>query len=234
MDIMESFKNGVEFVGDTVSEIAAVIAEKNRLRCQLNHIKTLIKTDSATRDQAYIELGRFFYENLREGAAPENEAICAVIDAANDRISQASVRYMELLNQQNETKIRSENAEKLKKIVAEKASASAKVAKEKGAELGQKAKTVAADAVGKAKVAAADAAVKAKEAAADLKEKAAEKVDIVKDRLNPDRDKAIDVLIAEEQEKVMAAQEPEAQPADAPVSEDAAAVSEESPDEFDF
>ena len=81
MDIKESIMSGVNFTVDTVSEIASVIAEKNRIRSQLNHIKKLIKTDSATRDQAYIELGRFFYENLREGASPENEAICAVIDA---------------------------------------------------------------------------------------------------------------------------------------------------------
>ena len=230
MDIKENIMSGIEFVGETVSEIAAVIAEKNRLRCQLNHIKAEIKTDSATRDQAYIELGRYFYENLREGAAPENEAICAVIDAANDRISAASVKYMELLNQQNETKIRSENAEKLKKAVAEKASVTAKAAKEKGAELGQKAKVAAADAVGKAKIAAADVAVKAKDAAAELKVKAAGKVDEVKDRIRSDRGADFDEIIAEEQKKIDDAQ------ADAPAAEPAAApaADEESPDSFDF
>ncbi len=77
MAIMESIKSGVDFTVDTVSELAAVIAEKNRIRSQLNYIKKVIKTDSATRDQAYIELGRFFYENLRENASAENEAICA-------------------------------------------------------------------------------------------------------------------------------------------------------------
>ena len=63
MDISKSIKDGLEFIGETVSEIASSVAEKNRLRIQLNHLKTLIKTDSATRDQAYIELGRFYYEN---------------------------------------------------------------------------------------------------------------------------------------------------------------------------
>ena len=115
MDITNNIKNGMAFVGETVSEIAASIAEKNRLRVQLNHIKGLIKADSATRDQAYIELGRYFYDYMRDGTTAENEAICAVIDAANDRISKASLKYVELLNMQNDTKIRSENAEKLAK-----------------------------------------------------------------------------------------------------------------------
>ena len=240
MALAENIKNGVEFIGETVVEIASSIAEKNRLRVQLNHIKALIKTDSATRDQAYIELGRFFYENLRDGASPENEAICAVIDAASDRISAASVKYMELLNLQNETKIRSENAEKIKKIVSEKAAASAKVAKEKGAELSQKAKEKGAE-LGQ----------KAKDAAADLKDKATETIGTVKDRFSPERNAELEALIAEEDQKVQeadaAAVEEAIAEAAAEAAEDVAeavedvaeaaapaAPAEESPDDFEF
>ena len=156
MDITNNIKNGMAFVGETVSEIAASIAEKNRLRVQLNHIKGLIKADSATRDQAYIELGRYFYDYMRDGTTAENEAICAVIDAANDRISKASLKYVELLNIQNDTKIRSENAEKLAKAVSEKAAVAARAAKEKGSEAFDKAKASAADYAEKAKATAAD------------------------------------------------------------------------------
>lgn len=218
MSFCENIKNGAEFVGDTIAEIANSIAEKNRLRLQLNHIKALIKTDTATRDQAYIELGRFFYENLRADASPENEAICAVIDASSDRISAASVKYMELLNIQNETKIRSENAEKLKQAVAEKSS-----------ELSQKAKNAAADAVDKAKG-----------VAADLKDKASETIGTVKERFNPERNAEIDAIIAEEDQKVQEANEAAfaeaaAEAAEAPVGAPVTpAPTEESPDDFDF
>lgn len=232
MALAENIKNGVEFIGDTIAEIASSVAEKNRLRVQLNHIKALIKTDSATRDQAYIELGRFFYENLREGASPENEAICAVIDSASDRISAASVKYMELLNLQNETKIRSENAEKIKKVVAEKASASAKAAKEKGAELSQKAKEKGAELGQKAKV-----------AAADLKDKATETIGTVKERFG-ERNAQIEALIAEEDQKVQEADaaavneaiaEAAAETAaEAPAAAAPASPAEESPDDFEF
>ncbi len=234
MAIKDSIKSGVEFTVDTVSEIAAAIAEKNRIRGQLNHIKKLIKTDSATRDQAYIELGRFFYENLRENASPENEAICAVIDAASDRISKASLKYMELLNLQNETKIRSENAEKIKKVVSEKASVTAKAAKEKGAELGKKAKDIAAQGV-----------EKAKDIAGGIKNKATDTVDDVKERFDPEGNAEVDQIIAEEQAKVgteapaevsseleemIAAEQAKIDQA----QESAPAPAEESPESFDF
>lgn len=207
MDISKNIKEGLEFIGETVSEIASSVAEKNRLRVQLNHIKSLIKTDSATRDQAYIELGRYFYENLREGSTAENEAICAVIDAANDRISKASLRYVELLNIQNDTKIRSENAEKLAKAMSEKASAAAKVAKEKGAEALDKAKVKGAEALDKAKASASDFAEKAKVTASDLKDKAVDKAGDLRDRFDPNRNEDLEDLIAAEQAKIADAAE---------------------------
>ena len=202
MDISKTLKDGLEFISDTVSEIASSVAEKNRLRVQLNHLKSLIKTDSATRDQAYIELGRYFYENLREGTTAENEAICAVIDAANDRISKASLRYVELLNIQNDTKIRSENAEKLAKAVSEKASDVAKAAKEKGAEALDKAKEMGAEAFDKAKASASDIAEKAKVTASDLKDKAVDKAGDLRERFDPTKNDDLDDLIAAEQAKV--------------------------------
>lgn len=239
MDIANNIKNGLEFVGDTFSEIASSIAEKNRLRVQLNHIKGLIKSDSATRDQAYIELGRYFYENLREDTTAENEAICAVIDAANDRISKASLRYVELLNIQNETKIRSENAEKLAKAVSEKASVAAKAAKEKGAEAFDKAKASAADYAGKAKVVAADFAEKAKETASDLKDKATDKATELKERFDPNRNEDLEDLIAGEEAKIEEAEAAEA-PTAADIAEAAAetvvpeCTDEESPEDAGF
>lgn len=184
MDFTKSIKEGLEFIGDTVSEIATSIAEKNRLRMQLSHIKGVIKADSATRDQAYIELGRYFYENMRDNTTAENEAICAVIDAANDRISKSSLRYVELLNIQNDTKIRSENAEKLAKAVSEKAAAAANDIKTKGNE-----------AFDKAKESAADFAEKAKTAASDLKDKA----DEFYGRFDPSKNEDLDELIAGEE-----------------------------------
>lgn len=256
MELKDSIKSGFEMVSETVSEVASILAEKNRLRTQLNHLKTVIKGDSATRDQAYIELGRFFYENLREGASPENEAICAVVDAASERITRASLKYAELLNMQNELHVRTENTERIKKAVAEKAAAAADAAKEKSAELSQKAKAAAADVAEKAKIAAADYVGKAKDAVSELRDKAADTVEVVvedvKDRLNIESSVEIEDLIAEEQRKMQEAESeasveaaeaeeaPEAEEPAAPETPEAPeapadpALTEESPESFDF
>lgn len=224
MEFSENIKSGLAFIGDTVSEISSSIAEKNRLRAQLNHIKSMIKTDTATRDQAYMELGRYFYENMREGTSAENEAICAVIDAADARISRASIAYVELLNLRNDTKIRSENAEKLAKALSEKASQKAKIAKEKGSEALDKAKGFAAATAEKAKTTATDFADKAKATAADLKDKAADTVESVKGRFDPEANVDLEELIAAEQEKI---QQAEAATQDAAqAAEDAAQAAE--------
>jgi hypothetical protein len=245
MELKDSIKSGFEMVSETVSEVASIIAEKNRLRTQLNHLKTVIKGDSATRDQAYIELGRFFYENLREGASPENEAICAVIDASSERITRASIKYAELLNMQNELHIRTENTERIKKALAERAAVAADAAKEKSAELSQKAKAAAADYV-----------EKAKDAVTELRDKAADTVEDVKDRLNIESSVELEELIAEEQRKMQEAETSAEEPAGAPAEEPAEApeaevpaeepaeapaetpadpaLTEESPESFDF
>lgn len=260
MDISESIKSGLEFVGETVSEIASSIAEKNRLRVQLNHIKGLIKADTATRDQAYIELGRYFYENLREGTSAENEAICTVIDAASDRISKASVKYVELLNIQNDTKVRSENAEKLAKAVSQKASGAAKAAMEKGSEaldkakdfaastaekakttavdLGEKAKTTAVDFSDKAKTTAADFSEKAKTAAADLKDKAVGAAEGIRERFDPEYNDDLEELIAAEQRRIAEAEAEVNEEIEAAIDEAAPVVpevtDEESPEDIGF
>lgn len=242
MSLTDSLKNGACFVADTASEIAESIAEKNRLRAQLNHLKKLIKSDSATRDQAYVELGRFFYENLRENASPENEALCAVIDTTSERITKASLKYVEVLNIQNETKIRSENAEKLKKIMAEKAAVAADKAKVQGAQLARKTKEFAADTAEKTKAAVQETAEKAKEYAKEKAEKAKvaakEAKDVTVDKVEDMVDKAaeavddiktnsdIEALIAAEQQKIAQAE----QAAEAAVEEPA----EESPENFEF
>jgi len=239
MDISNNIKSGLGFVGETFSEIAASIAEKNRLRVQLNEIKCLIKSDTATRDQAFIELGRYFYENMRENTTAENEAICAVIDSANDRISKASLKYVELLNIQNDTKVRSENAEKLAKAVSEKAAATAKSAKDKSTEAIDKAKDFAANTAEKAKATAADLGEKAKMTATDLKDKAFDAAEGVRERFDPAFNADLEDLIAAEQEKAAEIEEETAQVSEVEAAQEAIEdikedISEESPEDIGF
>ena len=182
MDIKNDFKNGVKLCADAATDVAQALVEKSRLKAKANRIKQVIKADTELRNQAYIELGRYFYETLREQADTECEALCVVVDKTTARIDKASRRYVELLSDSNDVKLKSENTEKIKKIVTD----TAEDIKGKAIDTGKKAKDKATDLSSKAKIKTQDLTVKAKETVADLKDKAKDKAQDFKAFIAPD------------------------------------------------
>ena len=182
MDIKNDLKNGVKLCADAATDVAQALVEKSRLKAKANRIKQVIKADTELRNQAYIELGRYFYETLREQADTECEALCVVVDKTTARIDKASRRYVELLSNSNDVKLKSENTEKIKKIVTD----TAEDIKGKAIDTGKKAKDKATDLSGRAKIKAQDLTVKAKETVADLKDRAKDKAQDFKAFIAPD------------------------------------------------
>lgn len=182
MDIKNDLKNGVKLCADAATDVAQALVEKSRLKAKANRIKQVIKADTELRNQAYIELGRYFYETLREQADTECEALCVVVDKTTARIDKASRRYVELLSNSNDVKLKSENTEKIKKIVTD----TAEDIKGKAIDTSKKAKDKATDLSGKAKIKAQDLTVRAKETVADLKDRAKDKAQDFKAFIAPD------------------------------------------------
>ena len=182
MDIKNDIKNGVKLCADAATDVAQALVEKSRLKAKANRIKQVIKADTELKNQAYIELGRYFYENMRDASNDECEALCVVVDKTTARIDKASRRYVELMSCSSDVKLKSENTEKIKKIVTD----TAEDIKDKAKETGKKAKDKAVDFGDKAKVKAQDISVKAKETVADLKDKAMDKVDDFKSFIAPE------------------------------------------------
>lgn len=198
MAFKEDLSEGFELLGNTINDVAEILAEKNKIRAQCSRIKQIIKADTSSRDKAYIELGKYYYQNLREGAPADNEGYCATIDKMNARIEKASLKFVELQDLQNETKIQSENAEKLKEVIqikaeqlkedaSEKAREASEKAKVKAGEAWDKTKEKAGEAWDKTKVYAEDAWDKTKTFATDqytkIKEKSADKIDDIEEEL---------------------------------------------------
>lgn len=241
MDIKNDFKTGVKLCADAASDVAQALVEKSRLKAKANRIKQVIKSDTELRNQAYIELGRFFYENYRNNANDECEALCVVVDKTTTRINKASRKYIELISNSGDVKISSENTEKIKKLVVGKAEKIKDTTGEKVNDLKDKAKGKASDFGSRAKIKAQDFSVKAKETVADISNKAKDKVDDFKAFIGPDEDiedfvdnddileevanEAIDVEAEEAAEK-----ETNAEPEVISVDEE----DEESPEEFEF
>lgn len=182
MDIKNDLKNGVKLCADAATDVAQALVEKSRLKAKANRIKQVIKADTELMNQAYIELGRYFYENLREDADQECEALCVVVDKTTKRIDKASRKYVEIMSSSNDVKFKSENTEKIKKIVSD----TAEDIKDKAKETGKKAKNKATDLSDKAKLKAQDISAKAKVTVADFKDKAKDKAEDFKAFIGPD------------------------------------------------
>ncbi len=224
MDIKNEIKNSVKFASDAATDAVQALVEKSRLRANANRIRQVIKSDTELRNQAYIELGRFFYENMRDNLNAEQEALCVVVDKTTKRIDKATKKYSEQIELLNETKLCCDNSEKLKKAVCNAASTISEKTKTKAQDIKQV----------------------AKETVADISYKAKDKVEEIKAYIVPEEDieafifEQEDLAVEETQNDIQtlqeemqtnlsqADQEPEAT-APQVVEED-----EESPEEFEF
>lgn len=237
MAIKDDLKSGVKLATDAATDVVQALVEKSRLRANANRIKQVIKSDTDLRNQAYIELGRYFYENLREHAGDEEEALCVVVDKTSHRIRKATQKYIDTISLLDDTKLSGESAQMLKAAVADKAT---KV-KEKAKETTDKAKAKVSDFSDKAKLKAQDIAMKTKETAAHISYKAKDKVESI----NPfaddeDIEEFIfdDEIEMEEPDKFVMTEDEDlddelkAEVEDAPVVE--IDCDEESPEEFEF
>ncbi len=252
MDIKNDLKQGVRLAADVATDVAQTLIEKNRMRANANRIKQVIKGDTELRNQAYIELGRYFYENLREDAQSEQEALCVVVDKTTARITKASKKYVELISDAKDLKIPSENSDKIKQAVndkakktkdateakvnniKDKATKTAQQAKDKAIDLGTKAKEKASDLTDKAKNTALDLTAKTKETVADFGDKAKDKFDDFKSFIAPDEN--LDDIIDgdDELEDMIAQQEEIIKKAESQTNIDLDSDDEESPEDFTF
>lgn len=188
MDIKNDIKTGFKLAADAATDIAQVFVEKSRLRAKAHRIKQIIKKDAELRNQAYIELGRYYYDNLRNADDTQQEALCVVVDKTTARIDKASRKYVELLNQSGEIKFESDSGEKIKQIITDKAIDIKEKSIDKAKDFSDKAKDKAKDLSDKAKEKTQDVKAKAKEAVADISDKAKSKVDDFKSFIAPDED----------------------------------------------
>lgn len=243
MDIKNDFKAGVKICADAASDVAQALVEKSRLKAKANRIRQVIKSDTELRNQAYIELGRFFYENCRDNANEECESLCTVVDKTTARINKATHKYLELLGDSGSIKLSGENTEKIKKLLAQKTEKIKDTTQEKVSDIKDKAKEKASDLGSKAKSKAQDIKAQAKETVAELSDKAKDKVDDFKAFISPDEDieegiesdGILDDMPGEADE--IEAQEPAVESAENETKSETSgsdAYDEESPEEFEF
>lgn len=173
MAITNDIKTGIKLTADAVTDVTQSVIEKSRLKAKASRIKQVIKSDTKRREQAYMELGKYFYENHKELVTKELDEPCVIIEKTTIRIDKATKRYFEILTESDNITLSSENTEKIKKLVADKTDELKKNTGEKLCETKAKAK---------------DISDKTKEKAKDIAKKAKDKIDDFKAYVKPDED----------------------------------------------
>lgn len=251
MAITNDIKSGLKLTADAVTDVTQSVIEKSRLKAKANRIKQVIKNDTQRREQAYMELGKYFYENHKDLIPSELSQDCIIIDKTTFRIDKATTRYFEILAEYDNITFSSENTDKIKMIVCEKTEEFKKNTGDKINEVGTKTKAKATELSGKTKEKAKDIAMKAKDKIDDFKayvkpdEEEIFNDDDFEDFITPDEDEDKDNFIIVDEdfeddsinmddyktEAVKATEEK------ADATEEVAVVTvddEESPDEFEF
>jgi len=97
MAFFDKIKTGFKTAGGAMQNAVGVVAEKNRKTALANRLRTVIRCEEKAAERAYLALGRYYYNNLRDAANADTEPYCVDIEAAEKRIENA-VAKLEALN----------------------------------------------------------------------------------------------------------------------------------------
>lgn len=109
-----------------LTDTVDVVIDKTTTQAQKSRLRIVMKNEAKLTNDAYIELGKYLYENCRENAAEDIESICRRIDISKDRMKRAQEKYREVLQEElvnreitkNEVK---ESLQKMKEPIVTKA-----------------------------------------------------------------------------------------------------------------
>lgn len=90
---MDFFKN----VAGSVSKAVNYVVDKNRSAALVNRLKIVIRNEKEVEARAYIELGKYYYENLRDPENDHTERLCHTVEHADRRLKRAFTKLDELL-----------------------------------------------------------------------------------------------------------------------------------------
>lgn len=96
MGIMKSVRGGVSGALDFA-------VAKNRKHALISKVKHVIAEEEHRANEAYIALGKYYYNNLRDAENNETEFYCAEVDNAERRMQRAEIKLDELTTTQKET-----------------------------------------------------------------------------------------------------------------------------------
>ena len=72
--------NLFESVSSNVTKAVGFVVEKNRKAAIMNRLRIVIKNERENEARAYVALGKYYYEHLRDSQNEETEHLCRAVD----------------------------------------------------------------------------------------------------------------------------------------------------------
>ncbi len=89
---MDFFKSAA----DSVTKAVDFVVDKNRKAAMMNRLKIVIRNEKEAQAHAYAQLGKYYYQNMRDPENGDTEPFCLAIDTAGRRLKRAYAKLDEL------------------------------------------------------------------------------------------------------------------------------------------
>ena len=76
-------------VSGRITKAVDYIVEKNRKSALINRIRIVIKNERENEARAYVALGKYYFQNMRDPFNEETEKLCKSIENSDQRIKKA-------------------------------------------------------------------------------------------------------------------------------------------------
>ncbi len=84
-------------VTDSMGRAAGFVVEQNHRAALANRLKIVIRNEKEVQARAYIELGKYYYQNLRDPENPQAERLCTAVENSGSRLKRAFEKLDELV-----------------------------------------------------------------------------------------------------------------------------------------
>lgn len=81
---------------DSVTRAVNFVVDKNRRAAMMNRLKIVIRNEKDTQARAYMELGKYYFENLRDSENEKTEKYCTMVENSGRRLKRAYSKLDEL------------------------------------------------------------------------------------------------------------------------------------------
>jgi hypothetical protein len=76
-------------VTNNVTKAVDYVVEKNRKAALVNRIRIVIKNERENQARAYVALGKYYFQNMRDAQNEETEHFCKAVEASELRMKKA-------------------------------------------------------------------------------------------------------------------------------------------------